>query len=56
MRESGYEWVMTSTMVEEATQHFYLKLNYKDCGCLVKDFLPIVETMEMFMMKQLNPK
>ena len=53
MRKLGYELVMTSTMVEEASQHFYRKLNYKDCGCLVKDFPPLNETMEMFMMKSL---
>jgi GNAT superfamily N-acetyltransferase len=53
MRKSGYEMVMTSTMVEETSQHFYRKLNYKDCGCLIKNFYPIAETMEMFMMKQL---
>ena len=53
MRSTGYQLVMTSTMVEENAQHFYRKLNYKDCGCLIKDFQPFVETMEMFMMKQL---
>jgi GNAT superfamily N-acetyltransferase len=56
MRLAGYELVMTSTMVDEVAQHFYRKLNYKDCGCLVKDFPPLVETMEMFMMKSLIPK
>lgn len=54
MRKFGYELVMTSTMVEETSQHFYRKLNYKDCGCLIKDFSPFVETMEMFMMKPIN--
>ena len=54
MRKLGHELVMTSTMVEETSQHFYRKLNYKDCGCLIKDIPPFVETMEMFMMKQLN--
>lgn len=53
MRLMGHKMVMTSTMVEETSQHFYRKLNYKDCGCLIKDFPPFVETMEMFMMKQL---
>ncbi len=53
MRSSGHKLVMTSTMVEEGAQHFYRKLKYKDCGCLIKDFQPYVETMEMFMMKQL---
>ncbi len=53
MRLSGHQLAMTSTMVEETSQHFYRKLKYKDCGCLIKDFPPFVETMEMFMMKQL---
>ena len=51
MRSLGHKLVMTSTMVEETSQHFYRKLGYKDCGCLIKDFPPYVETMEMFMMK-----
>ena len=51
MRGQGHKLVMTSTMVEETSQHFYRKLGYKDCGCLVKDLPPFVETMEMFMMK-----
>lgn len=53
MRRLGHTLVMTSTMVEENAQHFYRKLGYKDCGCLIKDLPPYVETMEMFMMKQL---
>ncbi|MCL2472380.1 MAG: GNAT family N-acetyltransferase [Treponema sp.] len=53
MRSLGHKLVMTSTMVEETSQHFYRKLGYKDCGCLVKPFPPYDETMEMFMMKQL---
>lgn len=56
MRRSGYELTMTSTMVEEASQNFYRALNYQDCGCLVKNIPPLIETMEMFMMKSLNPK
>lgn len=53
MRHLGHEIVMTSTMVEETSQHFYRKLGYRDCGCLIKDISPLIETMEMFMMKQL---
>ena len=54
MCKLGYKLSMTSTMVEESSQHFYRKLGYKDCGCLIKDIPPYVETMEMFMMKQLS--
>lgn len=53
MKRLGYDLVMTSTMVEETAQHFYRKLNYKDCGCLVKNLHPLIETMEMFLMKQI---
>jgi GNAT superfamily N-acetyltransferase len=53
MRKLDHKLVMTSTMVEESSQHFYRKLGYKDCGCLIKDFEPFAETMEMFMMKPL---
>ncbi len=53
MRKSGFRIAMTSTMVEETSQHFYRKLGYKDCGCLIKEIPPFVETMEMFMNKAL---
>jgi len=53
MRSLGHKLVMTSTMVEETSQHFYRKLGYKDCGSLIKPFPPFEETMEMFMMKQI---
>jgi len=53
MRSLCHRLVMTSTMVEETSQHFYRKLGYQDCGCLLKNFPPYVETMEMFMIKQL---
>ncbi len=54
MLKAGHKLVMTSTMVEESSQLFYRKLGYKDCGCLIKDIPPFVETMEMFMMKQIS--
>lgn len=53
MRKAGHRLVLTSTMVEEDAQHFYRKLDYKDCGCLIKEIPPLVETMEIFMMKPL---
>ncbi len=55
MAAMGHRVVMTSTMVEEGAQHFYRKLGYKDCGCLLKDIPPLVETMEMFLMKGIPP-
>ena len=53
MRLLGHKKVMTSTMVDEGAQHFYRKLGYADCGCLVNPFEPLAEAMEMFMAKQL---
>lgn len=53
MRSKGYPLVMTSTMAAEESQHFYHKLHYQDCGCLLKNLEPLVETMELFLMKQL---
>ena len=53
MRSLGCKIAMTSTMAEENSQRFYRKLGYKDCGCLVKDIPPLVETMEIFLMKRL---
>jgi len=35
MREKGFGLVMTSTLANEAAQHFYRKLGYKDAGCLL---------------------
>lgn len=55
MEALGHRVVMTSTMVEEGSQHFYRKLGYRDCGCLIKDIPPLVETMEMFLMKGIPP-
>lgn len=51
MRTLGYEMVMTSTQVDEEAQHFYRKLGYTDCGCLVAEILN--QPMEMFFIKKL---
>ena len=42
--------VMTSTLSDEAAQHFYRKLEYQDCGSLL---LPD-EALEIFFLKSLN--
>ncbi len=52
MKEKGYKVVMTSTQVDEAAQHFYRKIGYKDCGCLVLDIPEFEQPMEMFLIKQ----
>lgn len=53
MKSLGYDFVMTSTQVDENAQHFYRKLGYKDCGCLMLDIPGHEQPMEMFMMKAL---
>lgn len=53
MRMLGYKAVMTSTQVNEDSQHFYRKLGYKDVGCLVLDIPGYEQPLEMFMIKAL---
>jgi GNAT superfamily N-acetyltransferase len=53
MKKSGYGMILLSTQVDEEAQHFYRKLGYKDCGCLVVDTPKYEQTMEMFMAKAL---
>ncbi len=54
MARLGYKMVMTSTQVDENAQHFYRKLGYKDCGCLVLDIPGFEQPLEMFMVKALS--
>ena len=53
MKKLGHGMVMVSTQVDEQAQHFYRKLGYKDCGCLVIDVPDYEQPMEMFMTKAL---
>jgi ribosomal protein S18 acetylase RimI-like enzyme len=53
MQMLGYRAVMTSTQVDENSQHFYRKLGYKDAGCLVLDIQGYEQPLEMFMIKSL---
>lgn len=53
MAKEGYKFIMTSTQVDENAQHFYRKLGYKDCGCLVLDIPGFEQPLEMFMAKAL---
>lgn len=50
MRGRGHERVMTSSLSDEAAQHFYRKLGYRDCGVLL---LP-GEAAEIFFIKTLG--
>ena len=50
MQKRGNNQVMTSTLSDEAAQHFYRKLQYQDRGSLM---LP-GEALEIFFLKSLN--
>lgn len=51
MKSQGYGMILVSTQVDEASQHFYRKMGYKDCGGLVIDIPEYTQPMEMFMIK-----
>lgn len=51
MCDLGYKMIMTSTQVDEGTQHFYRKLGYKYRGSLFLDNTPFEQLQEMFMLK-----
>ena len=51
MKSQGYDFVFTSTQVDETAQHFYRKLRYKDCGGLIIDIPNYEQPMEMFLIK-----
>ncbi len=51
MKAQGYGMVMTSTQVDEAAQHFYRKLGYKDCGGFVIDIPAYAQPMELYLIK-----
>lgn len=54
MKEAGFGMILLSTQVDENAQHFYRKLGYKDCGCLILDIPGFMQPMEMFMSKALH--
>lgn len=43
----GYNSLLVSTQTDEEAQHFYRKIGYAECGCLVLENQP----MEMFFIK-----
>ena len=53
MKAKGHNAVMTSTQVDESAQHFYRKIGYKDCGCLILNIPELEQPMEMFLIKQI---
>ncbi len=53
MKAQGFGMVMTSTQVDEAAQHFYRRLGYKDCGGITMDIPGYEQPMELIMSKAL---
>lgn len=51
MKSQGYGMLMTSTQADEAAQHFYRKIGYKDCGGFVVDIPKYKQPMELIMIK-----
>ena len=54
METMGYGMLMTSTQVDEDAQHFYRKLDYKDCGGFIVDVPGYEQPMEMVMIKAVS--
>ncbi len=53
MKALGYGMLLTSTQTDEQAQHFYRKVGFKDCGCLLIDIPKYKQPMEMFMSKEI---
>lgn len=53
MQKAGYSMVLLSTQADEEAQHFYRKLGYRDCGCLILDRCPLAQPAELFFCKTL---
>ena len=54
MRARGYDLVMTSTQSDEAAQHFWRRLGYRDCGGLTLPFPGHEQPMELILGKALT--
>ena len=53
MQSRGYDLVMTSTQSDEAAQHFWRRLGYRDCGGLMLPFPGHDQPMELILGKAL---
>lgn len=53
MKKQGYKMVLLSTQADETAQHFYRKLGYVDCGCLIFQNTPFDQPTELFFRKVL---
>jgi GNAT superfamily N-acetyltransferase len=53
MKLMGYGMLMTSTQVDESSQHFYRKMGYQDSGGFIINIPGFEQPMEMFMVKKI---
>ena len=53
MSRAGYGMVLVSTQSDEPAQHFYRKLGYRNCGCLLLDIPGYRQPAELFLCKEL---
>lgn len=53
MKLQGHKMLLTSTLVDESSQHFYRKLGYKDCGGFIVDIPEYKQPMELFLIKSI---
>ncbi len=51
MRARGYDLVLTSTQSDEAAQHFWRRLGYRDCGGLTLPFPGHEQPLELILGK-----
>ena len=51
MCAEGHGLFMTSTQADEAAQHFYRRLGYRDAGCLLLDSAGYAQPTELFFTK-----
>ena len=54
MKDMGFGLVMTSTQSNEAGQHFYRAIGYRDCGALTLPFPGYEQPLEIIMAKPLR--
>ena len=52
MKSKGYGMVLTSTQIDEESQHFYRKLGYKDCGSLDITIPKYAQPLEIILSKE----
>lgn len=53
VKREGNKALLVSTQADEEAQHFYRKIGYRECGCLILNGTPFQQAMEMFFIKNL---